>query len=158
MAGAAMGDDGDTPIAINVTPLVDIIFCLCVFFMISLKFKQLEGKFDSWLPKGKGSQGMPLDAVIQEVRVALLWDDTKQETVRKFGTRIVPEDDELEKLITDAYQGFVRLNKLDVPLTIDGDVRVPWKDVVNVMNLSKKAGIDKIEFAYNAPPPGTKPR
>jgi hypothetical protein len=56
---------------------VDIIFCLCVFFMISFKFKQLEGKFDTWLPKDKGYEGMPLKAVIQEIRVALLWDDKK---------------------------------------------------------------------------------
>jgi|SRR5688572_24223606 len=151
MAGASMGDEQENPVGINVTPLVDIIFCLCVFFMISFKFKQLEGKFDSWLPKGKGSQGMPLNAVIQEVRVALFWDDVKMQSVRKFGTRFVPEDDELQKLITDAYQGFVRLNHPEVPVTIDGDGRVPWQDIVNVMNISKKAGIDKIEFAYSAP-------
>jgi biopolymer transport protein ExbD len=128
-----------------------VIFCLCVFFMISFKFKQLEGKFDSWLPKGKGSQGMPLNAVIQEVRVALFWDEEHQETVRKIGTRLVPDDDELLRLITEAHAGFVRRNHPEVGLTIDGDLRVPWKDVVGVMNLSKKAGIDTIEFAYNAP-------
>ena len=92
MAGVSVGESEDNPVNINVTPLVDIIFCLCVFFMISFKFKQLEGKFDSWLPKGKGSEGMPLNAVIQEVRVALLWDDEAQATVRKYGTRIVPDD------------------------------------------------------------------
>src|SRR5262245_46737597 len=111
MAGASMGDEGDNPVAINVTPLVDIIFCLCVFFMISFKFKQLEGKFDTWLPKDKGYEGMPLKAVIQEIRVALLWDDTRSQSVRKIGTRIVPDDEELQKLITSSYEDFKRLNK-----------------------------------------------
>jgi biopolymer transport protein ExbD len=153
MAGSSgIGDENENPVSINVTPLVDVIFCLCVFFMISFKFKQLEGKFDSWLPKGKGSQGMPLNAVIQEVRVALFWDEANEKTVRKIGTRAVPEDDELEKLIVDAHEGFIRLNNPDVPLTIDGDLRVPWDDVVRVMNISKRAGMNKIEFAYNAPP------
>ena len=156
MAGVSVGESEENPVAINVTPLVDIIFCLCVFFMISFKFKQLEGKFDSWLPKGKGSEGMPLNAVIQEVRVALLWDDEAQATVRKFGTRIVPDDEELKGLLVDAFQGFVRLNQPDVPLTIDGDLRVPWEDVIDVINVSKQAGIAKVEFAYNAPPPKTK--
>jgi biopolymer transport protein ExbD len=153
MAGVSVGESEENPVAINVTPLVDIIFCLCVFFMISFKFKQLEGKFDSWLPKGKGAQGMPLNSVIQEVRVALFWDEDNQKTVRKMGTRLVPDDEELQTLLADAYQGFVRLNQTDIPCTIDADLRVPWESVINVMNVSKKAGLSKVEFAYNAPPP-----
>jgi biopolymer transport protein ExbD len=75
-------------VAINVVPMVDVIFCLCVFFMCSMKFKQLEGKFDSWLPKDKGAGGTP--AEIQETRVALFWDVDKQTTrapVRDARTR-----------------------------------------------------------------------
>ena len=82
MAGASMGDSDENPVNINITPLVDIIFCLCVFFMVSFKFKQLEGKFDAWLPKEKGFEGMPLKAVIQEIRVALFWDDKNLKVVR----------------------------------------------------------------------------
>ena len=151
MAGVSVGESEENPVAINVTALVDIIFCLCVFFMISFKFKQLEGKFDTWLPKGKGSQGMPLNAVIQEVRVALFWDEANRKSIRKVGTRVVPDDDELQQLIEEAHAGFIRLDRPDVPLTIDGDLRVPWADVVTVMNISKRAGMKQVEFAYNAP-------
>ncbi|KAF0241790.1 MAG: hypothetical protein FD180_4260 [Planctomycetota bacterium] len=52
MAHGSAGEDN--PVALNVAPMVDIIFCLCIFFMCSFHFKQLEGKFESWLPK-KGS-------------------------------------------------------------------------------------------------------
>ena len=45
MAGG--GDQADNPVAINVVPMVDVIFCLCVFFMCSFKFKQLEGNWRS---------------------------------------------------------------------------------------------------------------
>ena len=151
MAGATVSDE-ENPVSINVTPLVDIIFCLCVFFMISFKFKQIEGKFDTWLPKNKGAEGMPLKAVIQEIRVALLWDDAKSTVVRKFGTNIVPEDDELQKLIGDSYEDYKLLNNPDIGLTIDADARVPWDAVVNVLNLGKRVGIAKIEFAFGAPP------
>jgi biopolymer transport protein ExbD len=151
MAGVSVGESDENPVAINVTPLVDIIFCLCVFFMISFKFKQLEGKFETWLPKDKGYEGMPLKAVIQEIRVALFWDDVKSQSVRKIGTRIVPDDEELQKLITSSYEDFKRLNKPDIGLTIDADVRVPWADVINVMNVGKRAGLQKVEFAAGAP-------
>src|SRR5262245_29666405 len=134
MAGVSVGESEENPVAINVTALVDIIFCLCVFFMISFKFKQLEGKFDTWLPKNKGAQGMPLNAVIEEIRVAIFWDEGNQDVIRKFGVRKVPEDAELQQLLASAYEDHKRLNRPDVNLTIDADGRVPWKAIVDVMN------------------------
>src|SRR5258708_35873102 len=69
MAGAAMGD-GDEAVQLNVTPLIDIIFCLCIFFMCSFHFKQLQGKLDSWLPKDKGNQaGGVATANMDEIRI-----------------------------------------------------------------------------------------
>jgi len=52
MASVSVGESPDNPVAINVTAMVDVIFCLCVFFMCSLHFRQVEGKFETWLPKG----------------------------------------------------------------------------------------------------------
>ncbi len=152
MAGATMGED-ENPVGINVTPLVDIIFCLCVFFMISFKFKQIEGKFDTWLPKGKGTSGAGSDAsIIEEIRVAMFWDEGAQRTVRKFRDRQVDDDDTLQTLIREAHADFVRLNKPDAPVTIDAAFDVPWDDVIRVVNLCKREQIDKIEFALGAPP------
>jgi len=154
MAGVSVGESEDNPVAINVTPLVDIIFCLCVFFMISFKFKQLEGKFDSWLPKGKGSSGaISAEGILDEVRVALLWDENNQRTVRQLRERRVESDDELSALIKEAHDDWVRMNKPDTPVTIDAEARVPWEDVIKVMNICKSNRIDKIEFALGAPPP-----
>ena len=154
MAGSSMGDEGDNPVAINVTPLVDIIFCLCVFFMISFKFKQLEGKFDSWLPKTKGSAGsVQVEGILDEVRVAMWWDEANKRTVRQLRTRRVDDDEELANLIKEAHDDWVKMNKPDTPVTIDAEARVPWEDVIRVMNLCKRNKIDKIEFALGAPPP-----
>src|SRR5262245_5771110 len=154
MAGVSVGEGEENPVAINVTPLVDIIFCLCVFFMISFKFKQLEGKFDSWLPKGKGSSGaINSEDILDEVRVALMWDQDSQRTIRQLRQRIIEDDEELSTLIKEAHDDWVRMNKPDIPVTIDAEARVPWNDVINVMNLCKKNRIDNIEFALGAPPP-----
>ena len=152
MAGASM-DEGDNPVAINVTALVDIIFCSCVFFMISFKFKQVEGKFETWLPKDKGAQGMPLNAVITEIRVALFWDEGQGQTVRKLGNRPIANDTELQTLIKEAHDDAVRANNPEMPVTIDADARVPWTEVMTVVNLCKRNQIDKIEFAMGVGPP-----
>ena len=154
MAGVSVGESEENPVAINVTPLVDIIFCLCVFFMISFKFKQLEGKFDSWLPKGKGSVGnIQVEGILDEVRVAMFWDEQNQKTVRQLRNRRVDSDEELGALIKEAHDDWVRMNKPDAPVTIDAEMKVPWEEVIRVVNLVKKNRIDKIEFALGAPPP-----
>ena len=146
MAGG--GSAEDNPVAINVVPMVDVIFCLCVFFMCSMKFKQLEGKFDSWLPKNKGNSGVA--AEIAETRIALFWDQDKQVTHRQFGHRTVESDAELESLIKSAHDDFVLKNKPEAPVIIDGDARVPWKDVIDIVNIAKRLKIDNIEFALGA--------
>jgi biopolymer transport protein ExbD len=151
MAGASIGDNEENPVAINVTAMVDVIFCLCLFFMCSLHFKQVEGKFDTWLPKGKGTEGVgDASQIIQEIRVAIFWDANLMQTIRQLGTRRVNSDEELELLITEARDDFVRMNRPEIPVTIDSDPRVPWSAVIDVVNICKKHQIDKIEFAMGA--------
>jgi len=146
MAGSQ--DPNDNPVAINVVPMVDIIFCLCVFFMCSMKFKELEGKFETWLPKDKGQEDRTTpDTPIEEIRVALLWDEANSTTIRKFGNTTVRDDTQLQDLIRDSHAGWVRLGKPQTPVIVDGAGMVPWHDVVCVVNLAKRESIAKIQFA-----------
>lgn len=135
----------DNPVGINVVPMVDIIFCLCVFFMCSFKFKQLEGRFDAWLPKDMGNGPMTTDP--QEIRVALTWDSARQTTVRQFGRRFVSNDEELAALLSSAHADCVQIGKSDTPVTVDGDERVPWDQVVGVIDTAKRVGIARFELA-----------
>jgi|SoiMethySBSTD1v2_1073268.scaffolds.fasta_scaffold342980_3 biopolymer transport protein ExbD len=145
MAG---GSSEDNPVPINVVPMVDVIFCLCVFFMCSFKFKQLEGKFNSWLPKDKGNSGMPSEP--KEIRIAMFWEPDTQRVRRQFGQRVVEDNDELTQLIKGAHDDWVLKNFPTVPLIIDGDPRIPWKSVIEVVNIAKTLSIDNIEFALGA--------
>jgi biopolymer transport protein ExbD len=155
MAGSQ--DPNENPVGINVVPMVDVIFCLCVFFMCSMKFKELEGKFESWLPKDKGqSQPMTDNMPIEEIRVALFYDPNTKETTRQFGKTTIRDDAQLQDLIKLQYADRVRLGRPETPVIIDAAELVPWKHVVNVVNLAKREGVDKIEFAagknYDAAP------
>jgi biopolymer transport protein ExbD len=150
MAGSQNAEDN--PVAINVVPMVDVIFCLCVFFMCSFKFKQVQGRFETWLPqepKGLGEM-RPGDQVPEEFRVALFWDEAAQRSVRKYGTRVVEQDDQLQQIVRSAYADYAVLGKQQVPVTIDADSRVPWGDVIEVVNIAKREQVEKIEFAYGA--------
>ena len=148
-----IGEESDNPVAINVTAMVDVIFCLCLFFMCSLHFKQLEGKIESWLPKDKGVHGDPVkNVVLEEIRVILRWDANSRATEMKLGARAVANDSELGELLAASHADFVNLGKAEVPVIIDAEPHVPWKDVINVLNICKSHDLQKIEFA--APMPG----
>jgi biopolymer transport protein ExbD len=58
--------------AISMTPMIDVVFQLLIFFMLSMHFKEVEGKLISQLPKEKGPRSSaPIDPQLLEVRVVL---------------------------------------------------------------------------------------
>lgn len=152
MAGG--GGDEDNPVPINVIPLVDIIFCLCIFFMCSFRFKQLEGSFDTWLPRDKGTGQQPVGSeVIEEIRIALFWNDTQAKTEIKLGHRRIDDLTELEQLVIEGRADFLRKGRDKAPVTIDSDAFVPWKVVNDIVNICKRNQINEVEFAMGTPPP-----
>ncbi len=152
MAGAASEDN---PVGINVTALVDIIFCLCLFFMCSLKFRELDGKMDSWLPENKGAKSsVQMNLPMDEIRVLISYDKDRKQIQRFFVNRPVPDtaegDSLLQKLIREQSASYRSLGKSDVPVIVDAGGGVPWKEVVKVMNMCKAENVQKIEFGMGS--------
>jgi biopolymer transport protein ExbD len=59
----------------NMTPMIDVVFQLLIFFMLSMHFKEIEGKLLSTLPKDKGLQSSAvLQPELQEIRIVLCAD------------------------------------------------------------------------------------
>jgi biopolymer transport protein ExbD len=144
-----IGEASDNPVEINVTAMVDVIFCLCIFFMCSFHFKQLEGKVDAWLPKEKGPNATdkPIKPVLEEIRVFMRWDAERNVTVRKIGNRQpVANDEELNATIVQMKGDYEKTGKLEVPVLIDATPDVPWQEVVHVLDLCRAQKLPMIEF------------
>ncbi len=57
----------------DMTPMIDVVFQLLIFFMLTIEFKVLEGKLAAYLPKDVGvntSQAEPKEKVEIVLRVA----------------------------------------------------------------------------------------
>ncbi len=147
--GGNIGEASDNPVEINVTAMVDVIFCLCIFFMCSFHFKQLEGKIDTWLPKDRGVNTTPVEKVIlEEIRIFMKWDPGTGQTVRKVGNKgAVSTDEELMQLVLQMTADYKKANKTDFPVLIDATPDVPWHEVIHVMDLCKIEKLERIEFA-----------
>ena len=62
----------DKPDELNMTPMIDVVFQLLIFFMLSMHFKEVEGKLLSQLPKDKGlAPTHVLQPELQEIRIVI---------------------------------------------------------------------------------------
>ncbi len=151
MAGTQnIGESSDNPVAINVTAMVDVIFCLCIFFMCSFHFKQLEGKIESWLPKDRGIfAGVAEKMIKEEIRVVMRWDPSSNQTMRKIrGANYTwaADDPQLMQNALEVAEGYKASGTTTYPLVIEATPDVPWQEVIHVMDLCKQNGIERIEF------------
>ena len=150
MAGSTNVEGGsDNPVDTNVVPMIDVIFCLCLFFMCSFHFKALEGKIESWLPKNKGPDPTikPIIIELEEIRIIMAWDAGTAQTHILVNSRPVRNDNELKGLLLASVEDYKKMGKKDVPAIIDADRPVPWQNVVSVMDICKDIKIERIEFA-----------
>jgi biopolymer transport protein ExbD len=148
MAGGGGGESSaDNPLPLNVVPLIDVIFCLLLFFMCSFHFKTLEGKMEAWLPQDKGNNNSKVTQTdVSEIRISLEWDKVQARTIRRFGRTEYSDDNELANTMKDQYDRNKAIGK-DAPVIIQPNPDVPWSEVVKVMDLARQKQLPKMEFA-----------
>jgi biopolymer transport protein ExbD len=73
---------------LNMTPMIDICFQLIVFFMLTLKFKSIDKRFETELPKDRGpSTSAAVLTPLTEITVKLFRKDVEKKQEEHF-TRI----------------------------------------------------------------------
>lgn len=61
---------GSTKVAVDMTPMIDVVFQLMIFFMLTLKVSATEGNFDISMPI-KGPSSSPEVKNVQDIKVKL---------------------------------------------------------------------------------------
>lgn len=113
----------------NFTPMIDVVFNLLIFFMVSTHFAKEEQEMLVSLPEA--SQAMPLTARPTEIFVNI--DAQGNYFVR---TQQVTSD-ELEAILRQA----ARDNPVNQAVVIRADRRADWDSIANAMKLCNLAGI-----------------
>lgn len=149
MAGGGGESTHENPLPINVVPLIDVIFCLLLFFLCSFHFRRLEGRMDAWLPKDRGEapSAAVLPRAVDEIRVDLATVGPDHRVVRRLGRTEYADDAEFLRVVAAARDGLLRLGERDPRLTLGVSGDVPWDDVFRSMDLASQAGVARIQFA-----------
>ncbi len=124
---------------IDITPLVDVVFILLIFFMVTSTFLELPGmKLD--LPVSQSARG-------QSAKQLTLF-------LTREGKILLGEEAVSLKQLPQRLQVAMKKQGAKGALVIKGDKEVAYGRVVRVMDIAKAAGVQKLVIATRFPPPG----
>jgi biopolymer transport protein ExbD len=130
MASQDAGDDGIVT-GINVTPLVDILLVLLIVFMVSARFVD-EAGLKVQLPKAAQAQADATPALV-----------VKADAEGRLSLMDVAMDE------NGLAANLAREAKANpgVRVTVAADETLPYKRVVQILDLVKKAGVARVALA-----------
>ena len=128
---------------VELTPLIDMVFLLLIFFLVATTFKQQEREMQIALPVAQAagpisatlpfaSSSAPISTMMRELIVNV----DQGGTIIVGGRRIEVED--LRALIGEAVQ----VNPQQ-KVTVRGDRRTAYANVVRVLDICKASGIQE---------------
>jgi biopolymer transport protein ExbD len=132
----------DENLEINLTPLIDVVFLLLIFFMVSTTFKR-ESELQINLPEATAKQTVSEDVPLLEVQIS------RSEAFAVKG----PADDEPRSLINSDEDTLVRAMRdaigkaIDPVIVIRADRRTPHESVVRAMDAARRLDLRRITFA-----------
>ncbi len=120
--------------SINLTPMVDVVMLLIIFFLVGSQFNQPERQYEINLPTVSDAQ--PLTALPDEIVINV--DQNGILTVD--GAAITLGD--LETTLRDAQKRYE-----DQVVIIRGDAAGAYQNVMTVLNLCKRTRISNVQLA-----------
>ena len=123
-----------TPLDISLTPMIDVVFLLLIFFMVTTTFSR-QSAIKVVLPQADGQQTEK-----QEKAVLL--------TIDKSGQYYIDDkplsDNSLDLL---ARELTANRNSRNIPLIINADAAAPVQSAISVLDVASKIGFSSITFA-----------
>ena len=127
-----------TGLGIDITPLIDVVFLLLIFFMVTTTFSwQTELMIN--LPEAEGEQ--------VEVEPKAI-----QVSVDKEGNYFINSKPLVNNQRATLLQALKELaTDTSVPLVITGDAQAPHQSIVTVLDAAGQVGFNKIEITTKKP-------
>ena len=122
-------------VQVNLTPLIDIVFLLLIFFMVSTSFKK-ETQIKLELPKASVE---PLEETPESLEISI------DQEGRFFvnGKALVNVSIDTLKL---AIGPIIKENK-NIPVVVSADAKTPYQSVITAMDATSQLGVTNLKMA-----------
>ncbi len=140
---------GKGTMEINMTPMIDMVFLLIVYFVWTSGDLQQESLLPSRISEQTGASAATTDATpppeadFDPVIVRVAWQGNAP-TWRVNGQSLAAFDE-----LRDVFAKLARI-KRDAPVILHPDDNVPLGSIIDVYDLARVIGFDKIQFATAA--------
>ena len=120
---------------VNITPLIDIVFLLLIFFMVSTTFER-ESEIDITLPEATIDAGKEVSDVIEI-------------TISADGSFFINGKRVINNQVATLKQALLKVanGREDPPIIISADAKATHQAVVSVMDAARQLGFIHLSFA-----------
>ena len=120
---------------VNITPLIDIVFLLLIFFMVSTTFER-ESEIDITLPEATIDAGKEVSDVIEI-------------TIGADGSFFINGKRVINNQVATLKQALLKVanGREDPPIIISADAKATHQSVVSVMDAARQLGFIHLSFA-----------
>ncbi len=124
------GEAGERDVSLEMTPLIDMVFLLLIFFLVATTFHQTEREMQIALPNAAFAG--PISTALREIIINV---DTDGNIIVN-GRILEPQD--LQRLVEEAVAA-----NADQKVTVRGDRDTSYANIVRVLDICKGSGIQE---------------
>lgn len=130
-----MGSRQKEVLDVNITPLIDVVFLLLIFFMVSTTFER-ESEIEIMLPEATAS-ATTTDEFVMQV------------TIDEEGTYYVNQQRVINTRLDTLMKAMQEVagDRKDPPIILSADAKTPHQSVVTAMDAARRLGFVHINFA-----------
>ena len=138
--------DRREPLDVKMTPMIDVVFLLLIFFVWTASFQIIEHVLPSSVSEVSGTGSVPPDeppppeADFHDIVVRILWADGRVSW--RVGEQAYSELNGVEQRLALIF----RAND-EAPVIIDPDDETPFGNVIEVYDLSRQVGFREVKLA-----------
>ena len=133
-------DSNTKQVEVNLTPLIDVVFLLLIFFMVSTTFEK-QSQIKITLPEANTSETVEKEPQVIDIGI-----DPEGKYFVNTEELLKSDAETLKNMLVKVSQG-----KTDLPVIISADGKAPHQSVITVLDVASQLGMTQMTFATQQP-------
>ena len=129
-------DNSLKDVDVNLTPLIDVVFLLLIFFMVSTTFDK-QSQLQIVLPEANSAQTEQKEKTFIDIAV-----NAKGQYFVNQEELVKSDADTLKALLKKTIEG-----NTTIPVVISADGQAPHQSVITVLDVASQLGLNRLTFA-----------